>query len=141
MVKQAQTSGIGLVMFALLMTACSHSPEAWPTGNFADDYGITYSITDSTWSQQPGSTYQIAEVLEGERSLILKQPATDSTAALWTRVDWMLFDDMDPWKWGYCYSGWDLASMDAALSTPSADRSTPLTGCGDFPFSRMRTEP
>jgi len=137
-VKRAQLPGIGLIMFALLLPACSDSSTKWPTGGFADDYGITYSITDSTWSQKPGSTYLIENILEGERSLILKQPATDSTMALWTRVDWMLFDDMDPWEWGYCYSGWDLPSRDAALGTPSADRSTPRTGCGDFPFSRMR---
>ena len=130
-----------LVLAAILFPACSNPSAHWPIGHFSDDYGITYSITDSTWSQQPGSTYEITEMLEDEQSLILLQPATDSTAALWTRVDWMLFDDMDPWKWGYCYSGWDLPSREAALGTLSADRTTPRTGCGDFPFSRLRPVP
>lgn len=127
-----------LVFSGVLLTGCLQPPTELPLGRFADDYGITYSIRDSTWSQQPGSAYQIVETLEGELGLILKQPATDSTAAQWTRVDWMLLDDMDPWEWAYCYSGWDLPSLEAAFDTPPADRTTPLTGCGGYPFSRMR---
>lgn len=112
---------------------------AHPTGSFQDDYNIRYDISDSTWTQFPGNRYRIVPATDSSQVLFLHQSATDSTEARWTRVDWMTFNDMEPWTWGFCYSAWDLPSMQAAESAEPADASTPMTGCGGFPFSRMQS--
>lgn len=112
-----------------------------PTGSFVDDYGMHYQITDSTWTQDPGGAYQIGARAPQLRMVLLERAATDSTDATYTRVDWIPLDDMAPWTWAYCYTAWDLASAQAALETEPADVSQPMTGCGGFPFSRMKAQP
>ncbi len=148
------------VLVVLLMAGCADSlPESsvsendsvaesvrmaqsfHPTGMFEDDYNIRYEVSDTSWSQHPGSRYRIVTAADMNRVLFLLQPASDSTADRWTRVDWTHFEGMAPWTWGFCYTAWDLPTMDAALASEPADASTPMTGCGGFPFSRMRVLP
>jgi len=125
----------------ILMAGCSSqpNPSALPRGTFVDDYSIEYVILDSSWTMVPGSAYVIDSVDPKERTLILRQPASDSTAVRFTRVDWMILEGMDPWTWAYCYTGWDLATFDEAASLAPANRAEPRTGCGGFPFSRMQS--
>lgn len=132
-----------LLFIPLLLTGCgAPSDESpFPTGMFVDDYGMRYEITDTTWAQDPGALYRVMHTPPDERVLFLRQSGTDSTSARWTRVEWMEFEDMAPWTWGYCYAAWDEPDMEAARAAPPADRSSPRTGCGGFPFSRMQPVP
>lgn len=132
------------VLFALLLVAaCARpSPElALPVGSLMDDYSFRYVISDSSWMQKPGNAYVIAHQAWDEQMIILEHPATDSTTTTWTRVDWIPLEGMAPWTWAYCYSAWDLPSLQDAFDTAHADRTNPREGCGGFPFSRMQPAP
>ena len=71
-------------------------------GDFVDDYGIQYSVSDSA------------------------------------RIDWVELDSVG-FAWAFCYAVYDAPELSGALAAPSSDRATPRSGCGGFPFSRMRS--
>jgi hypothetical protein len=103
-------------------------------GNFMDDYGIEYSISDSTWTQTPGIRFDIMKV-DSKDMFILGYNPLDST---YTKIEFMLFQDQLPYAWGFCYSTYDKKDKDEAISGAFAKRETPKTGCNGFPFSRMK---
>ena len=115
-------------------------PATIVLGTFEDDYGLRFEITPTSWSQEPGATLVVVEWLDEERSILAHSSldASSSGVPSWTRIDWVLLEDMDPWSWGFCLAVWDAPSREAALAAPPADRDRPRTGCNGFPFSRMR---
>ena len=132
-----------------LAAGCSHgvqsdsgTPQAQDAGllgEFEDDYANRYTITATEWFQHPRSRYRIVKWHPTDRYLIAQNdPANPSGGGLWTRIDWLGLSGMPPYTWGFCLSAYAAASPAAAESTAVAQRSTPLTGCGGFPFSRMR---
>ncbi len=108
-------------------------------GTFLDDYGVVYSIDDTLWQQQEIANYHIIRHNEKEQYIIARNDSANRTSKnLYTRIDYMRFENMDPWYWGYCFSVYNAANDSIAANSYVADRENPRKGCNGFPFSRMK---
>lgn len=108
-------------------------------GNFADDYGGSYTITTNVWMHGTKATYHLLLYNKAGNYFIAKNDAANpSDAGLYTRIDIMYFKDMEPWQWGYCYTAYKASTEQEAINTVAADRANPLKGCNGYPFSRMK---
>jgi len=111
-------------------------------GQFTDDYGIQYSITDTLWIQQPNVKYHIIRWDWKEGFILARNDnANPSEAGKYTRIDYLMLPDMQPWSWGFCLSVYDATSLELAEKTYAADKANPRKGCNGFPFSRMKPAP
>jgi hypothetical protein len=109
-------------------------------GKFKDDYGIKYEISDTLWTQLPRTKFRIVKWNVKEQYLIARNgDGNPGEGGLYTRIDFMQFSNMDPWKWGYCLTAYDAKTDAIAESMAKADRKHPKTGCNGFPFSRMKS--
>ncbi len=108
-------------------------------GNFTDDYGIRYSITDTLWVQQPRTRFHILRWNTKEQYLVARNDGNNpGEKGLYTRIDYMTFEGMEPWKWGFCLTVYDAKNDSIAEATAIADRKNPRKGCNGYPFSRMK---
>ncbi|RZK41690.1 MAG: hypothetical protein EOO90_10060 [Pedobacter sp.] len=124
--------------FLFAQTVKSKAPN-FALGNFTDDYGIKYQITDSVWLQYPSSKYHIIKWNQEKQYLIAKNDSANKTDAnRYTRIDYMTFADMLPWKWGFCLTVYDAETDEIAEKTAYVDRQNPKKGCNGYPFSRMK---
>lgn len=121
---------------------CHHPTDTIPAilkGNFTDDYGIAYSLNDSLFTQHPGIKYHIVQWNVKDQYFIAKNDAGNpSEPGLYSRIDYMYFQHMEPYQWGFCLTVYDAASDSIAINSKPADRAHPMKGCGGFPFSRMK---
>lgn len=109
------------------------------TGNFTDDYGIKYSISDSLWIQHPGTKYHILKWDREKQYIIARNDAQNkSDGNKYTRIDYMMFQDMEPYQWGFCLSAYKAETDKDAEKMAVADRQNPKKGCNGYPFSRMK---
>ena len=107
-------------------------------GNFQDDYGIRYTISDTTWIQQATIKYHLLKYDSVGQFFIARNAATNpSEPGLYTRIDVMHFTNMEPWHWGFCLTTYNAKTIDEAIAKQVADRTNPKKGCGGYPFSRM----
>jgi len=134
-----------LLLFALSNThaqpkhAAAVKPPAYLIGTFEDDYQIRYEINDTLWLQLPSSRYHIIKWNFAEKYLIARNDGRNpGEGGLYTRIDYMEFSNMAPWKWGFCLTAYKAESDKAAEATAAADRDHPMKGCNSFPFSRMK---
>ena len=108
-------------------------------GNFIDDYNIHYNISDSLWMQYPDTKYHILKWNVIDQYIIARNDTGNSgDGGLYTRIDYMPFENMKPYLWGYCFTVYNAKSDHEAEATASADRQNPKKGCSGFPFSRMK---
>jgi hypothetical protein len=108
-------------------------------GNFVDDYGIRYTIHDSLWLQHPSAAYHILKWNTKEQYIIAKNgDKNPGDRGLYTRIDYMSFNNMEPFLWGFCLSVFNAKTDSIAEATGHADRQNPKKGCNGFPFSRMK---
>ena len=108
-------------------------------GNFTDDYNIRYKITDSLWIQYPDAKYHILKWNLQEQYIIARNDDKNPDhKGLFTRIDYMLFENMQPYEWGFCLTVYNAERSSTAERTAHADRRNPKKGCGGFPFSRMK---
>jgi hypothetical protein len=108
-------------------------------GTFEDDYGITYTINDTLWIQHPGAKYHIINCDTTEQYLLVQNDKANKTnGGLFTRIDYMNFTGMEPYRWGFCLTIYDATTLEQAKATIIADRKNPRIGCSGFPFSRMK---
>ena len=108
-------------------------------GNFEDDYGIRYSISDTLWIQHPGIKYHIIKWnKEGQYIIARNDNDNPGEAGLYTRIDYMFFKNMEPFHWGFCLTVYNAKTDTEAETKAIADRQNPKKGCGGFPFSRMK---
>lgn len=115
------------------------SIPSYLAGNFTDDYGIHYSISDSTWIQHPNVKYHILTWNSREQYIIARNDAANpGETGLYTRIDYMYFREMKPWLWGFCLTVYNAESATVAVAAETADRQNPKKGCNGFPFSRMK---
>lgn len=111
-------------------------------GHFMDDYGIKYMITDSLFLQEPDIRYRIIKRSAEEKYIIAKNGNENpSDRNLYTRIDYMTFENMEPFLWGFCYTVYNAGSDAEAEAAAAADRANPRTGCNKFPFSRLKRIP
>jgi hypothetical protein len=119
-------------------TTKTKAPE-FALGNFIDDYGITYTINDTLWVQNPTSKYHIIKWNPEKQYLVAKNDAANKTDGnKYTRIDYMTFTEMEPWRWGFCLTVYDAATDSIAEQTAYVDRQNPKKGCNGYPFSRMK---
>ena len=136
------------VALLIALCDCASAPSRPPlvgqapamlVGEFEDDYGNSYRVSDTLFFQLPRARYHIVEWNSAEQFLVARiGEGNASDGGLWTRIDWMSFSGMEPFTWGFCLTAYRAPSAEAARATPPAVRSTPRTGCNGFPFSRMR---
>lgn len=127
------------VSYAQDTTAVKPKIPAVFTGNFVDDYGIKYTVNDTLWQQQPGTKFHIIKWNIKEQYLLARNDDKNpGEGGLYTRIDYMQFNNMKPWLWGYCLSVYDAKTDAIAEATAKADRTHPKQGCNGFPFSRMK---
>lgn len=137
-----------LIGFAVLLLSSGTNIKPLPAvvklpsflkGEFEDDYGIRYRISDSVWIQLPNTKYHIIEWNEKDQYLIAKNGSENpGDRGLYTRIDCMRFEKMEPYLWGFCLTTYNATNPTEAKNTASADRQNPKKGCGGFPFSRMK---
>ncbi|MEO6977438.1 MAG: hypothetical protein ABI113_03635 [Mucilaginibacter sp.] len=114
-------------------------PADYMLGSFEDDYQIRYKITDTLWLQLSNTRFHIIKWNLEKKYIIAKNDAKNpGEGGLYTRIDYMTFDNMAPWKWGYCLTAYNAPTDAAAEATAAADRGNPMKGCGGYPFSRMK---
>lgn len=115
--------------------------QAYVLGDFEDDYGLVYQVTDSLWIQEGLNTHHILKWNYDEKYLIAKNDKSNKGEAnKYSRIDFMPFLDQGVYKWGYCLSVYDARSARKAERHKAADRSHPKTGCNSYPFSRMKVK-
>jgi len=119
--------------------ATTIKPPDYMLGAFEDDYQIRYKITDTLWLQLSNTRFHIIKWNLKKKYIIAKNDAKNpGEGGLYTRIDYMTFDNMAPWKWGYCLTAYNAPTDAAAEATAAADRNNPMKGCGGYPFSRMK---
>ena len=108
-------------------------------GDFIDDYGIRYTIDDSLWFQLPGARYHIIKWNPVEQYLVARNDDRNpAESGLFSRIDYMRFENMEPFIWGFCLTVYNAKSSFEADTSRSANRLNPRKGCNGFPFSRMK---
>jgi hypothetical protein len=127
-----------LLLSFINLQAQTKAPEMLK-GNFMDDYKITYSINDTLWIQKPNAKYHIIKWNEKEQYIIARNDKNNKADRdLYTRIDYMTFENMSPFLWGFCLSAYNASTEAAAEAVKIADRANPRKGCNGFPFSRMK---
>lgn len=139
-----------LAGFLILMIHCSVGtlqaqdnqavkiPEKY-LGSFTDDYGIEYTVSDSLFTLRPNDNYHIISWDAEHQFIIARNDAKNiSKPGLYTRIDYMDFEGMEPFGWGFCLTSYDEKSAEGALKHKAADRVNPRKGCNGYPFSRMK---
>lgn len=110
-------------------------------GTWADDYGSRHLISDTVWAHDGANRYHILRWDSAGQHAIARNAATNpEQAGLFTRIDWMRLDSMAPYVWAFCLTVWDAPTADSAARATTARRDTPRTGCGGFPFTRLKRE-
>jgi hypothetical protein len=138
-----------ILLFLFIFTLATNQAQVKPTptnqstttflGEFTDDYGIRYSISDTLWLQHPRTRFHIIRWDVVNQFILAKNDnGNPGDGGLYTRIDYMRFSDMEPWKWGYCLTVYNAKTDALALAAASADREHPRKGCNGFPFSRMK---
>jgi hypothetical protein len=138
----------GLALILLFHLSCTSSRQkskdevSVPTymqGTYEDDYGIQHEISDELWFQKPTLRYHIKEWNLEEQYLIAKNDSANLTDSnLWTRIDWVVLDNMEPYGWAFCISSYSKESAEEAKMVENINPETPRTGCNGYPFSRMK---
>jgi hypothetical protein len=137
-----------LLAAVVAINGCTHSVRPAPryevlpaamVGDFVDDYGIRYSISSAEWFQRPQARYRIDRIDTVSGYLIARNDDNNpSEKGLWSRIDWVKLPSMAPYEWAFCLSAYAAATREAAEAVTIARKETPRTGCGGYPFSRMR---
>ena len=114
-------------------------PPSFLIGSFEDDYSVSYTISDSLFEMEDHTKIHILEWnMEGQYFVGQNDSLNPYDPLLYSRIDWMQFEDMAPFEWGFCMSAYNEASLDSAKAVSSANRETPKIGCDGYPFSRMK---
>lgn len=108
-------------------------------GTWHDDYGSTHAVSDSLWVQHGNARYEIVRWDSAGQFAIARNASTNrDDGGTFTRIDWLKLEGMPPWTWAFCLTTWNAPTADSALAHAPARRDTPRTGCGGFPFTRLR---
>ena len=127
------------VTLCLSCTSTSKEIPEFLSGTFEDDYKIEYTLTKKLFFQKPNTQFHIIEWNITEQYFIAKNDSLNPyDPNLYSRIDWIEFNDSAPYTWGFCLSVYDATSAESAEDVQSANRSTPKTGCNGYPFSRMK---
>ncbi len=133
------------LILVLMVSSCnndlskSSSIPATLLGSFEDDYDIQYRISKTEFVQLPGISYNIVQWNVQQQYIITKNAADNpSEQNLFTRIDYVLLNNMAPYNWAFCYTMYNAKSASEAKKAASADKANPKKGCNGYPFSRMK---
>lgn len=112
--------------------------DAFIIGDFQDDYNYQYHITNDKWLLQPELLYQFTKWDKENNYIIASSRDKTSGKKKYTRIDYVLLEDMVPYTWCYCISNYEKESPDEAESIINIDSNDLKKGCNGFPFSRMK---
>ncbi len=135
------------IVVSLVSWTCTGSPprfveESAPTlmlGEFVDDYGTQYTIQADQWIQHPNARYHLRAWHARDQFVVAQNDSGNpSEGGLWTRIDWIVFEDPGEYEWAFCYAAYQAQTREDALTVAPTQRDTPRTGCNGFPFSRMK---
>lgn len=139
---------IVLVMMVLLGSCQSAGKHPSPPplllpdeviGAFEDDYGSDYIINQLEWQHGTSNKYHLLMFNQDELYIIARNDDDNpSDGGLYSRIDILLFSDMEPWHWGYCLTTYNAPTFQDAIDMKPADRTNPRIGCNSFPFTRMK---
>lgn len=108
-------------------------------GAFVDDYGTRHTIDDSLWVHGPRNRYHVISWHPGAHFVIARNDSANvADSGRYDRIDWVILPDNDGWEWAFCIATWNAPSVAAARATTVADTANPRSGCGGYPFTRMR---
>ncbi len=108
-------------------------------GNFEDDYGIQYTFTPKKITQHKNIRYHVLQWNVQEGYIIAQNDtANPGEPGLYTRIDYVLLNNMQPYNWAFCYTTYNATSAADAIAKNVADKTNPRKGCNGFPFSRMK---
>ncbi len=151
MVVAASTSSLlrralsdwGVLAVVLLAMSCGRRVAApIPTalqGTFVDDYGTRHTIDDSLWQHGTANRYRVIEWNATARFLIARNDTSNvADGGRYDRIDWVILPGDDGWMWAFCLATWNAPSATAARAVTRADTANPRSGCGGYPFTRMR---
>lgn len=130
-----------LIAFAFIVNAQTSKTKApqFALGTFTDDYGISYIINDTLWVQNSKTKYHIIKWNPEKQYLVAKNDVGNITDGnKYTRIDYMTFNGMAPYLWGFCLTNYNAETDAIAEQTAAADRQNPKKGCNGYPFSRMK---
>ena len=102
-------------------------------GEWEDNYGTSYTITQTDIQDSWGSSFSITEYNNAENWLIAQNGASNPyNPNLWSKFEW--FVDTEIY---YCQSAYDAPDADTAHAIAS-DTNDKQTGCNGFPWSILR---
>ncbi|MEQ9279841.1 MAG: hypothetical protein RLN83_10095 [Balneola sp.] len=131
-----------LFISATLCVSCTSTSQKVPEyliGSFHDDYNIKYELTEKVFYQKPGTRFHILKWNLDDQYFIAQNDSLNSyDPNLYSRIDWVEFENMATYEWGFCLSAYNAATADSAETVNVVDRSNPKTGCNGYPFSRMK---
>jgi len=131
-----------LFISATLCVSCTSTSQKVPEyliGSFQDDYNIEYELTEKVFYQKPGTRFHILKWNLDDQYFIAQNDSLNSyDPNLYSRIDWVEFENMATYEWGFCLSAYNAATADSAEAVNVVDRSNPKTGCNGYPFSRMK---
>ena len=128
-----------LLLLPLFSLAQNKKAPEFALGNFTDDYGITFTINDTLWVQNGYAKYHIIKWNKKKQYLIARNDVNNkSDGNKYTRIDYMKFNNMEPFLWGFCLTVYKAETDKIAEKTAIADRKNPKKGCNGYPFSRMK---
>jgi hypothetical protein len=132
---------LSLILVGLFVN-CSDKETVVPEfliGQFTDDYNIEYELTEDLFILKPNNKFHILTWNTEEMYFIAQNDSSNAyDPNLYSKIDWVKFDEMEPFIWGFCISAYNAPTADSAKAVDIADRSAPKTGCNGYPFSRMR---
>jgi hypothetical protein len=133
---------ISLFISATLCVSCTSTTQKVPdylVGSFQDDYNIEYELTEKLFFQKPGTRFHILKWNIDDQYFIARNDSLNSyDPNLYSRIDWVKFEEMQPFEWGFCLTAYNAATPDSAEIAAVPDRNNPKTGCNGYPFSRMK---
>lgn len=135
---------ISILLFisATLCFSCASTTQKVPDyliGSFQDDYNIEYELSEKLFFQKPGTRFHILKWnIDDQYFIAINDSLNSYDPNLYSRIDWVEFEEMQPFEWGFCLSAYNAATPDSAEAVTVADRNNPKTGCNGYPFSRMK---
>jgi len=130
------------LLLITLLIGCTSQKKENPDlliGDFQDDYNIEYHLSRESFTLKPESHFKILEWNIDKQHFIAQNDSSNNfDPNLFSRIDWVVLDDMNPYEWAFCLSAYNAPSVDSAKNVKVADRSMLKTGCNGYPFSRMK---
>ena len=132
-----------LFIFMIIIFGCKTGKmailiEPYLTGEFQDDYNYNYTITHDKWMMKPDLEYEILKWNTENKYIITVNKDVATSTNKYSRIDYVILDNMEPYTWCYCISAYDQESWEKAAAVLIADTNDLRKGCNGFPFSRMK---